>query len=204
MSKTITYSGLVISGLLVILAFVTAKKYTQLAGAVVLYPLVAYFALKAIPRGKRVTPAITINIPVRHVPKTKTVTRNKVDVADIEKRTFLRLVGAAGVSFFLFSLFGRRVESLLFGQALEPKVTGDTPNKETGPAQPLPTDGYRISEIDDSDVTFYGFVNQDGAWFIMKENPESGSFRYAKGDLNFQNNWVKRENLKYAYFHELF
>ena len=46
MSKTITYTSFAIAALLIVLAFVTATSYTQLAIAIVLYPAVAYFALK--------------------------------------------------------------------------------------------------------------------------------------------------------------
>ncbi len=54
MNKTLTYAGFAAACLFVILLFVTAKSYTQLGLAIVIYPLVAYFALKIFPREQRV------------------------------------------------------------------------------------------------------------------------------------------------------
>ena len=118
-----------------------------------------------------------------------------MEVADIDKRAFLKLIGATGISFFLFSLLGRRVEVPFFGRAVE---------SGTNPVEGQPTDGYKISEIDDNTITYYGFTNKDGAWLIMREDTEASSFRYVKGDLEFSGNWSNRENLKYDYFHEVF
>ena len=42
--KSLTYSSFVAAGVLVVFAFVTAKTYAQLGLAVVLYPLLAFFA----------------------------------------------------------------------------------------------------------------------------------------------------------------
>lgn len=204
MGKTLTYTGFAISSLLIILAFITAKTYTQLAIAILLYPMLAYFALRFFPRITHKAPAITIRIPARPAQRAEEVRRDKVDVADIDKRTFLKLIGAAGLSFFLFSLLGKRVEALLFGKAVE------SPTSPPGPAEgevtdtSLPTSGYRITEIDDSIVAFYGFTNKEGAWFIMREDTDTGSFRYSKGDSGFSRNWSNRKNLKYDYYHNLF
>lgn len=210
MNKTLTYSGFAISTLLVILAFVTAKTYTQLVFAVVAYPLLAYFALKLFPRVSREGSTITVEMPIKPVRVQQVASepqRPKVDVADIDKRTFLKLVGTAGISFFIFSLLGRRVESLLFGETSNPalKGLGGIPDGGVNTTNITPTEGYKISEIDDSGiVTYYGFINKNSAWLIMKEETDSGSFRYAKGGSNFPVSWTDRENIKYDYFYNLF
>lgn len=196
MTKTLTYSGFAISSILIILAFVTAKSYTQLGIAVLLYPLLAYFALRLFPRKTPKTPVLAIQIPRMPAPKVDEVRREKVDVVDIDKRTFLKLVGTAGVSLFLFSLLGRRVENALFG--------GTVPESRTGQTEPPATDGYKITEVYGGAITFYGFTNKDSAWFIMRGDTESGSFRYTRGENNFPGNWKNRENLKYDYYHNLF
>lgn len=207
MGKTLTYSGFAIASLFIILAFVTAKTYTQLAIAVILYPALAYFALKILPRKTRKAGAFTIKIPARSAQKVEEVRREKVEVADIDKRTFLKLVGAAGLSFFIFSLLGRRVEALLFGKALESGITtspGNPAGGEVDMTGSLPASGYRISEIDDNILSYYGFTNKDSAWLIMREDTQTNSFRYARGDSGFSRNWSKRENLKYDYYYKLF
>src|SRR3989344_8947593 len=123
MQKTITYTSFIVASLVVILLFVTAKNYTQLGFAVVLYPALAYMALNIVPRRKRKHPEITIQLPstqtlteVANSSETKTT---RVDVADIDKRAFLKLIGVAGFSIFLSSLLGRKANGLLSG-----KITG--------------------------------------------------------------------------------
>lgn len=193
MSKTITYPSFVIASLLVVLVFVTSTTYTQLAVAVLVYPALVYFALKVFPRKMRVRlkePKVA-NQPVRETKKAEAI------VVDLDKRAFLKLIGATGITFFLFSLLGRRVENSLFGRVLE---SGGI----TSPPQSSPTAGYRISEIDDNVVSYYGFINNQGGWFIMKEDPDSGTFRYAKGESDFPGSWLSRERLEYDYFHNLF
>jgi|CXWL01.1.fsa_nt_gi hypothetical protein len=127
----------------------------------------------------------------------KRVPKQKVDiVSDNSKREFLKLLGATGISFFLFSLFNRRPQTPFFTNPL-----GPTP---TAPADTEPTDGYKISEIDDSAIAFYGFTNKDGGWYIMREDSETGSIRYSKGETNFTNSWTNREGLSYDYFNNTF
>jgi hypothetical protein len=204
MGKTLTYSGFAISTLLIILAFTTAKTYAQLSLAVLLYPLLVYFALKTFPRRNRQAPAITIQLPKRSVPKAEEIPTERV-VADIDKRTFIKLIGTAGISFFLFSLLGRRVENLLFGGALESQTLqgSTTPNNQLAQSS-QPFEGYKISEIDDGIISYYGFINKDGAWLIMSEDTQTSSFRYAKGSSNFSLNWRERQSLKYDYYYNLF
>lgn len=206
MTKTISYTGLIISTILVIFVFVTAKTYTQLIIAVILYPLLAYFALRVIPRRNGgESPAISINVPsfpARTIDKSAYVKRETVEVADIDKRTFLKLIGTAGITFFIFSILGRRVDSLLFngGQNTSLSTGGTVPAANSGNI----TDGYKITEIDDSLVSYYGFTNQAGNWLIMKEDTQTSSFRYAKGITNFSGNWQNRQNLTYDYYYNLF
>lgn len=211
MQKVLTYSFFTIASLLVILAFVAATSYAQLAVAVVLYVALAYFGFNVFRRTRWKAPTIgsifpaKVNLKIK-IEKAKPQ-RESVDVADIDKRTFLKLIGAAGLSFFVLSILGRRVEALLFGRAVEPRI----PNTLQGPAAseaevagPLPMSGYGISDIDEGIVSYYGFINKDGAWMIMRENTETNSFRYAKGDSRFPANWANRQRLKYDFYDNLF
>ena len=74
---------------------------------------------------------------------------------------------------------------------------------EPAPVKTEPTEGYKISEIDEGEITYYGFAKKDGSWLIMKENID-GSFRYSKGADDFPGNWDDRDDLKYDYYHNLF
>ncbi len=174
MRKTLTYSSFIITSLLVILAFVTATTYTQLGIAIVLYPIVAFFAYKLFIVRDAKTPAVALQPPtVQPIEKAevKAVEPKKDDVSikDIDKRAFLKLIGATGISFFLFSLFNRRTEALYFGRSSAPGISVLTDDKRNkiNPAERNPTDGFQISEIDDRDIVFYGFINTYGAWYIM-------------------------------------
>jgi hypothetical protein len=192
MRKTLTYSTFAIASLVVVAAFLTATTYIQLAFATLLYPLLAYFAFELFADR---TWSIHINKPAIPTVMARPPSEprgEKVDIVDIDKRAFLKLIGAAGLSFFLFSIFNQKAASLFSRRT----VDGIAPPSSSPP-------DYRISEIDDSDITFYGFTKLDGGWFIMKEDT-NGSFRYIKGDSNFSGNWDNRERLNYDYFHNVF
>ncbi|OGE15295.1 hypothetical protein A3F00_02110 [Candidatus Daviesbacteria bacterium RIFCSPHIGHO2_12_FULL_37_11] len=196
----LTYFGFAIACLVVIVTFITATTYTQLAIASLLYPPLIFFAYKVLPfknwRHASKKPATNVTPPKKET----------AGVSDIDKRTFLKLVGATGLSFFLISIFGRRIEALFFGQNIVqvPASIGNPPGGKTSAEATSPTDAYNISEIDDGIVGYYGFINKDGGWFIMKEDANTGTFRYSKGEANFPGNWEKRENLNYDYFHNVF
>lgn len=204
--KTLRYSTLAIATVFVVLVFLTSKSYAQLAVAIVLYPILAYFVLQVFPRMSSKKPLVTIKIPefpqVTHTANQHST--RKAEVADIDKRTFLKFVGAAGLSFFLFSLLGNRVESFLFGGASNPISAPSSTDDSVGSATGLGTDGYKISEIDEGSVTYYGFTNKNGGWLIMREDTSTSSFRYTKGDSSFSRNWSNRKNLRYDYYSNLF
>lgn len=196
---------------LVVATFITAKTYTQLGVAVILYPLLAFFAYKVFensiwrPFLKKPQAAMQHTaVSEKAMPAGRQVEDLKkegIAVSDIDKRLFLKIIGTTGLSFFLISIFGRRAENFLFGQN---QTTQPAPAGKTVAASPSPTDGYTISEIDDGIVGYFGFINNEGKWFIMKRDTDSGSFRYAKGGKDFSGNWKMRENLKYDYFHNVF
>lgn len=214
-NRVLTYSGLIIAGLVVTGAFLTATSYTQLAVAVLLYPMLVYSAFKAFPRKVQIYPSntpVTVAIPslVKTVENVEPVKeKTMIGITDIDKRVFLKLIGGAGLTLFLFSLFNKRAEGLFFKNLPAPEASGsvslqDTSGKKIDPAQHQVTDGYQISEIDDSIIAFYGFTHNGGAWYIMKVESDAGSIRYVKGESGFPNNWNSRENLKYDYYNNIF
>lgn len=214
--KTLTYCSFMITSLVVVLVFVSATTYIQLAFAILLYFPLAYFAFKVFPRKtRRITrPKQSVMAEVhssaRSAEKAEVETIQPKSegwgIADIDKRAFLKLIGGAGLALFLFSIFNKKGESQFFGKAVGSGTVyiNDTAGKKIDPAQNQPTDGYRISEVDDNIITFYGFTNKDGAWFVMREDTDTGSFRYVKGDSSFSDNWTNREKLKYDYYNNIF
>lgn len=215
--KTITYSGFALAILMVIVVFVTSKSYTQLGTAVLVYPIFAYFGYKLFMGDSKKEPAITIQVPgpkdgnanvnmveANAVPANNEVTqvsKDFVGIADIEKRAFLKMIGGIGLSFVLYSLINRKVEGLFFGG----NSFGSNSGSGTTDMKYRATDGYIISEIDnDGPLSYYGFINKDGAWYIMLENVSDGSFRYTRGDLNFSLGWSQRKTLDYDYYYKIF
>jgi len=213
MTKALSQTTLVVATFILVLLFLTSQSYTQLALAIILYPVVAFFALKVFPRKtsfnidfRPFIKKLRSMMPTKHTPKHQPAQaqhiKKSVEVTDIDKRTFLKLIGATGLSFFIFSILGRRTEALLFGdKSLQSTFGGNTSNSSDSSS--LSSGGYRISEVDNGVVTYYGFV-KSGGWFIMREDTENGSFRYTKGDDNFPKNWSNRENLNYDYYDNIF
>lgn len=193
MTKTLSYSFFAVSILFVLFLFATSTSYLQLGIAIVAYPIIAYFALSLFPRKLKV--------------QKKSEKIAPIEAQDVDKRTFLKLIGATGLSFFIFSLLGKRTETLLFGRSLETKINelgGNVIASTSSKTDAYTMEGYRISEIDDGLITYYGFIKKGGAWFIMQENTDTGSFRYVKGEYDFVKNWQKRQNLTYDYFNNVF
>ena len=56
----------------------------------------------------------------------------------------------------------------------------------------------------DGDITYYGYENRHGEWYIMEEDssPAGGTaptqWRYIKGDSDYATNWTGREALTYS------
>lgn len=208
MKKYLSYISLLIFGVIIVAAFVTATNYYQLAIAIILYPLLAYLVIKIIPHGESFKAAVSVQptIPVQPTAGVSTsFDKDRVEIVDIDKRTFLKLIGTAGVSFFLFSILGRTFENLIFGRNQQSGLSNiGLPFNDQASDVQTSFEGYRISEIDDNIVSYYGFINKDGNWLIMREDTENNSFRYAKGDTDFSKNWGGREKLNYVYYHNLF
>jgi len=200
--KALLIVVIAIATILIAVSFVTSTTYTQLAISSLLYPPLAYFAFKSFPsKGKkRDTQRLVVKVKSEGKPR-----KAPVEIVDIDKRAFLKVIGAAGFSFFIFSLFTRRVEDLILNRnygAGNSSFGNPSSNRDTSPIEP--TEGYRVTEISTEDFNYYGFVNTKGNWYIMKEDPTEGSFRYTKADLNFSKNWERREKLKYDYYHIVF
>lgn len=203
MRRVISWIILVIAGAIVVLMFITSTSYIQLGIAILLYFVIAYIALKLLPRKITAIPVVIV--------QNKTEVNNIEDikdteVADIDKRSFLKLIGASGVTFFLSWLFTNKARNPFFGNTPAPETVSikDTSGKEINPSEKQLTDGYKITEIDDSIIAYYGFTHQNNTWFIMRLDTDTGSFRYARGSTNFESNWTIRENLKYDYYVNVF
>ncbi len=202
MKKLVAYYSFIITTIMVVLGFLNAQDLPQLIGAVIFYPLAVYFTLLVSPKRQKAIhiPKVSV-IPVTRLPDAPTPSG-----FDFDRRMFLKLIGSAGLSVFFFSIFTKRAEAAFFGSVPGPGTVSlkDTSGAKIDPAVKQPTDGYKISEIDDaSSPAYYGFVHKTGAWFIQREE-SSGAYRYTKGSSAFSTNWTGRAGLSYNYFHIIF
>lgn len=195
------YYGFIVVTIMTISGLVGVKTTPQLISGVIFLPLAVYFILRVLPKRKR-----AINIPAIVLkPEDLKQPPEKLPRIDIDRRQFLKLISSAGLMLFLFSIFAKKAEAAFFGSVPGPGTVAlkDTAGVQIDPAIKTPTDGYKISQIDDSSPAFYGFVEKTGLWFIMKED-SAGNYRYTKGTTSFSTNWTNRATLTYDLFDVIF
>lgn len=209
----IKYSTFVLACFFVAWVFTTATTYFQLAAGIFIYPLFVIFAYKIFSDKMRNYPPKISPSAVSHTAraekKAEQDDKSNIHIADIDKRVFLKLIGSTGLTFLLYSLFSKRGEDIFFKtlprQERQEKIAiADLEGKQINPAQSYPLDGYKIAEIENEITSFYGFMNKEGSWYVLKLDTVTGSFRYARGTKNFPPAWKNRENLEYGYFNDMF
>lgn len=116
-------------------------------------------------------------------------------ISDDNRRLFLKLVGSTSLSIFFMAVLGKdTAKAAFFGSVPGPGTVSvkDSTGATIDPAEKQSTDGYEISEVDDSTTpAYYGFVHKTGAWYITKEDA-TGAYRYAKGSVDFATSWTGR------------
>ena len=213
MKKLFIYYGFVLVTIMTVMGFIGAKSISQLVSAVLFFPLMVYFFSLAMPRRNRV---LVIPKPVlatsgkRLQPKAKAkseepIKLDKLKGFDVDRRMFIKLIGSAGLTLFFFSIFTKKAEAAFFGSMPGPGTVAvkDSTGAIIDPAIKAPTDGYKITQLDDSTPAYYGFVNKAGNWFIMKDDG-AGAYRYVKGASSFSTSWTNRATLTYDYFNIVF
>lgn len=145
---------------------------------------------------------LKISHPVIHKEKVSTPTS-----LDPHRRQFLKLLGGTSLSLIFLSLLNpKQAGAAFFGSVPGPGTVSlkDANGLKINPAEKQPTDGYKISQIDDTAYPYYyGYINQSGAWYIMSEDALN-NYRYTKGDSDFSTNWTGRALLTYGYFDSIF
>jgi hypothetical protein len=126
-------------------------------------------------------------------------------IKEIDKRHFFKLLAGAGLGVFVTMLINpQKAGAAFFGSVPGPGIVGvkDSNGDLIDPAIKSPTDGYAIANTDTASAPFYyGFVNKDGAWYMVKEVGD-GSFLYAKGASGYD--WSNRASESYASFSSTF
>jgi hypothetical protein len=203
--KLFTFYSFIVTSFLAISGILSASNLVELGTSIIFSPLALYFFILMLPKKAAKVVPIEVDNVIDIIPDQ--IKRIKNPDYDPERRKFLKLIGAAGGSLFLLTVFGtKKAEASFFGSMPGPGTIAvkNTTGNTIDPAEKKPTDGYSITEIDDTtDDVYYGFVNKDGAWYIQKES-SSGGHRYAKGSSSFSVSWAIRSGLTYNYFNEVF
>ncbi len=199
MKRILVYYNFIVVAAMVTAGWLAAQSIPELVSAALFSPLAIYFLLQALPRRNH-----SIRLPEIKQPLTATPLAAPRSF-DFDRRAFLKLIGSAGISIFVFSLFTKRAEAAFFGSVPGPGTVAlkDTAGAQIDPAVKQPTDGYKVNQIDDASPAYYGFTKKGGAWFIMKED-SSGNYRYTKGASGFPTNWTNRASLTYDYYDNIF
>jgi hypothetical protein len=209
MNRLLIYYSFIVVSIMVVTGFAGAQTTPQLITAILFFPLGFYFLLRIIPRQNRAIVLPDQEPTTKAKAKGGKVEKLKKEKYDFDRRAFVKLIGSAGVTVFLFSLFTKRAQAAFFGSVPGPGTVAlkDTAGNKIDPAEKHPTDGYKISQLDDSTPAYYGFVNKDGNWFIMREE-SSGDYRYANdtstGVGSFATGWTNRAGHTYNYFDSIF
>lgn len=213
MKKFIIFYNFIVLSVMTGSGFLGSSNFSDLIPAILFYPLAIYFFLMLLPTRSR-SPQLPTVKELRN-PKPKiapAVVHKEKDVpsnVDKNRRMFLKLIGSAGLSLFFFSIFTKKAEAAFFGSVPGPGTVAvkNIAGSQIDPAEKQPTDGYRITQLDDASTpAYYGYVDKTGAWFIMKED-SSGNYRYVRGASGFTNaatGWPNRANLTYDYFDAIF
>ena len=196
LKRLLVYYCFIVTTVLVIIGYLSATTFPQLVSALLFTSISLYFLLLVWPRGSHAVVTTKNDIKSFLAPGLK---------LDVDKRDFLKLVGTVGITTFIYSLFSRRGVPFLAGAPVVSTATlTDLSGNKISPAEKSITDNYSITEIDDTTPeAYFGFVNDKGHWYIMKEAAD-GSFRYARGDSDFEVNWARRDGLNYDYFNNVF
>jgi hypothetical protein len=203
--RFLIYYCFIVTTAVISVGFLSAMNLPQFISALIFSPMAVYFLLLVRPRQKAAFPLPIIKKAAAEVQAVESLAQPS-DTVDTDRRNFLKLIGSAGILAVILGLFSKRsgIPSFL-GNADngEPLTLRNASGNVIDPAENSPTSGYNISQIDDSTPAYFGFVNKDGAWFIMREG-EDNAFRYAKGTNSFTTNWESRAKLNYDYFDKVY
>jgi hypothetical protein len=91
-------------------------------------------------------------------------------------------------------------------------LRGETPNGVSSPNSPLIIASNNIDKLAKYSVSrediatipeYYGFIAEDGSWYIMRNNTTTGVYTYINGASDFTTNWSNRAGLAYVEFDAL-
>ncbi len=229
MDLFLLFYNFIFASILAVSSLVIARTPQEYLSVLLFVPLVLYFGNRllkyvlrsaALKRLTRTTDTLihrsTDPLTRRHADNAEPALVGEVlntpPIRDLDRRLFLKLIASSGFSLFLLSLFTKRTHAAFFGSVPGPGTISvkDSSGDIIDPAEKQPTDGYEISQIDDtssSDYDYYGFIDKNSNWYIMQETltgANTGSYLYSAGTTGFSSNWTNRAALSYTTFDSAF
>ena len=55
----------------------------------------------------------------------------------------------------------------------------------------------------DATILYYGYLAESGAWIIMENDTDEGTYRYAIGQSLYAANWTAREGKTYSLYNAI-
>ncbi len=167
MWKIFIYYNFVLLAIMTASGFLGARNYSELLSAVLFLPLLLYL-LKSILPSKKQALILPEDTPKALTGSNKAVKKKSPEIVeplkleknlDRDRRMFLKLIGSAGLTLFFLAIFTRRAHAAFFGSVPGPGTVAlkDTTGVQIDPAIKTPTDGYKISQIDDASPAFYRY-----------------------------------------------
>lgn len=223
-TKMLSIYGFFFSIILFLSLLGNIKSFIELVFLLILTPFEIYFALVVIDKinknssadshheekeDKKEEEILADNVEVKEE-NIETIDGEKVEtpkevVREKDRRDFLKILASAGLGVALTGLINpQKAGAAFFGSVPGPGTIAvkDTSGTKIDPAIKSPTDAYGIMNTDESSYPYYyGFVNKDGAWYIVKAASD-GSFTYAQGASGY--NWSTRASQTYASYDSTF
>jgi hypothetical protein len=134
-------------------------------------------------------------------------------IIDYSKRNFLKFLAGSGVASLVMFLFSKKnAHAAFFGSVPGPGTVAlkNSSGDKIDPAVNSPTDGYGICDISSGTINYYGYINKDGSWYILKEDTENNNFSYASNLNNgsvsvYSSAWsAKDSTLVFGSFNQAF
>lgn len=207
--------NLLLTGAIFGTSLTSAHSLTNYLLPLLLLPLLYYLGKELLkkPRRRKLSESFASTLPTSLADlSTETLVKAEEGtpmpgISDDNRRLFLKLVGSTSLSIFFMAVLGKKSASAAFFGSVPGPGTISVKNSEgvtIDPSEKQPTDGYTITEVDDTgNTSYYGFVHKTGAWYITQET-NTGAYRYAKGTSLFSTSWTGRTLLTYDYFDNVF
>ncbi len=67
-----------------------------------------------------------------------------------------------------------------------------------------PLEKYQLSDLARGTTEYWGYLDKDGNWYILRFNRSTGARRYVRGSSGYVTKYANRTSLSYDYFNEVF